>query len=620
MRNIRQAVILAAGIGSRLRGVVDDRPKGFLKLGEKPIIEESIAKLVRSGVTDIVIVNGYQHEYYDELTKKYPFVSTVKNPDFAVTGSMYSFFMARDCICGDILLLESDLIYEYNMLQTLHNSIYSDSILVSGRTGFGDEVYVGVDGDTIVCLSKDIKKTKHLGGELVGISRISLDLYREMVGHAKDMFDRHPRYDYEDCLTDLCNRRSINYDFIEKPVWIEIDDEDHYKNARDTVYPLIRERDRAVSIKKDIERTVLLNPGPAATTDSVKYAMVVEDICPREEEFGELVQGIRRDLVRIVHGGELYEAVLFASSGTGALEACLTSVIPGDKAALILNNGAYGKRMQQICDGFGIRHIDYVIDWGEPIDFKEVEAIIIENKGLISHIAMVHHETTVGILNDLTAVSNLASKYHLELIVDAMSSFAGIPIDVKKLGIHYLMSSSNKCIQGMAGVGFVICSRESLEKSGALKPRNFYFNLYQNHRFLSEKSEMQFTPPVQILYALRQAINEYFIETENGRADRYAQMYRVLTAGLKKLGFKFLLEEKFHAKILTAIIEPRDKNYNFTKMHDFLYQRGFTIYPGKGAKEDTFRLANMGDISCDDIESFLKNLQEYLTLNNIKLS
>jgi len=313
MRNLRQAVILAAGTGSRLRGVLDDRPKGFLKLGEKPIIEESIAKLVRSGVTDIVIVNGYRHEYYDALAKKYPFVSTVKNPDFAETGSMYSFFLARERIYGDILLLESDLIYEYNVLQALHNSIYSDSILVSGRTGLGDEVYVGVDGDTIVCLSKDIKKIKHLGGELVGISRISLDLYREMVGHAKDMFDRHPRYDYEDCLTDLCNSRSINYDFIEKPAWMEIDDEDHYKNARDTVYPLIGEKDRAVSIKKNIERTVLLNPGPAATTDSVKYSMVVEDICPREQEFGELVQGIRRDLVKIVHGGKLFEAVLFAS-------------------------------------------------------------------------------------------------------------------------------------------------------------------------------------------------------------------------------------------------------------------------------------------------------------------
>ncbi|MBW2143585.1 MAG: 2-aminoethylphosphonate--pyruvate transaminase [Deltaproteobacteria bacterium] len=620
MKNIRQAVILAAGIGSRLKGVVDDKPKGFLKLGEKPIIEESIAKLVRSGVTDIVIVSGYRHDYYDELTKKYPFVTTVKNPDFAVTGSMYSFYMARERIRGDILLLESDLIYEYDVLQVLQNSVYSDSILVSGRTGSGDEVYVGVDGDRIVCLSKDIQKNKRLGGELVGISRISLDLYREMVGLAKDMFDTSPLYDYEDCLTDLCGHRIINYDFAEKPAWMEIDDENHYKKALDTVYPLIQERDKAISIKKNVERTVLLNPGPAATSDSVKYAMVVEDICPREKEFGKLVQGIRRDLVRIVHGRDLYEAVLFASSGTGGIEACLTSVVPDDRAVFIIINGAYGERMQQICDGFGIMHIDYVIDWGEPIDFKKVETIIIENKDAISHIAMVHHETTVGILNDLSSVSDLASKYGMELIVDAVSSFAGIPIDVTKLGIHYLVSSSNKCIQGMAGVGFAICNIESLEKTASLKPRNFYFNLYQNYMFFSKKREMQFTPPVQILYALRQAINEYFIETEEGRADRYAHMYKVLTAGLKRLGFKFLVEEKFHAKILTAIIEPRDPNYDFTEMHDFLIQRGFTIYPGKGAKEDSFRIANMGAISYDDIEEFLENLEAYLTLKNIKLS
>ena len=159
----------------------------------------------------------------------------------------------------------------------------------------------------------------------------------------------------------------------------------------------------------------------------------------------------------------------------------------------------------------------------------------------------------------------------------------------------------------------------SLLKTAGYKRRNFYFNLYDNYTFFSSHKQMQFTPPVQIFYALRQAINEYFIETEEGRARRYEEMYDVLIKGLKKLGFKMLVEEKHHAKILTAIIEPKDNRYSFTEMHDYLYERGFTIYPGKGAKENTFRIANMGETNKDDIKDFLECLKEFIQLKNLSV-
>ena len=331
------------------------------------------------------------------------------------------------------------------------------------------------------------------------------------------------------------------------------------------------------------------------------------------------MEGIRQDLVRVVHGAGVYEAVLFASSGTGAVEACLSSVVPHDKAVLIISNGAYGKRMQQICDGYGISHIDCNIDWGEHIDCNQVETLLERYQQDISHIALVHHETTVGILNDIITISRMAARFGVEVIVDAMSSYAGIPIDIKDSGIHYLMASTNKCIQGMAGLSFVICKKESLEKTKEIKPRNFYFNLYQNYSFFTQKHEMQFTPPVQIFYALRQALNEYFLETEKNREKRFAEMYEVLENGLQMLGFRFLVEKKYRAKILTAIIEPEDENYCFSEMHDFLYKQGFTIYPGKGAMQDTFRLANMGAITKHDITKFLGHLEEYVVKKDIKL-
>jgi len=619
MNYIRQAVILAAGIGSRLKGTVDDRPKGFIHFGNLPIVEESIAKLTRIGITKIVIVTGYHSEYYEKLKEKYPFVDTIKNQEFDKTGSMYSLFTAKKLIESDFLLLESDLIYEYNALQVIQNSLFGNCILLSGATKSGDEVYVGIHENRIVNLSKNHGEIKKVGGELVGISKISYDLYKLMVEHSEKQFKKNPQYQYEDCLTDLSSLKEINYELVEDLACIEIDDENHFKKAKEIIYPQIQKRDSEFVISKKIRRNVLLNPGPATTTDSVKHAMVVEDICPREKEFGELVESIRKDLVRIVHGEDLYEAVLFASSGTGAIEACLTSVIPDNKSVVIVNNGAYGKRMQQICDNFQVNHIDYNVEWGDPVDLGILESVLSKHKDKISHLAFVHHETTVGILNSLELISELAVKYNVEIIVDAMSSFAGIPIDVKKSNVHYLISSANKCIQGMAGISFVICNKDSLIETKNYKRQSFYFNLYDNYTFFSEHNQMQFTPPVQVLYGLRQAINEYFLETEVGRANRYEKLYEVLKVGLDKLGFKFLVDEKFHAKILTSIIEPSDSNYNFTEMHDYLFKRGFTIYPGKGAKQNTFRLANMGEIYKEDINNFLGCLEDYIALKQIKL-
>jgi len=615
--SVHVAVILAAGVGSRLQDVVNDRPKGFLEIHGKPIIEASIAKLIRAGISQIIIVTGYEHEFYEELAVKYPFVFTVKNEAYAATGSMASLKTASSLISDDFLLLESDLVYEFQALSTLQNSAQRNVILLSGPTQAGDEVYVGIKHERIVNMSKDIREIEVLGGELVGISKISVDLYLKMIAQCEQA--DATQYHYEDCLTDVTDRSDIGFRTIENLIWGEIDDKSHLERVVETVYPSLLEKETSAMIEKSPQRKILLNPGPATTTEGVKAALVVEDICPREGEFGALVEGIRQDLVRVVHGEGEYECVLFASSGTGAVEACLSSVVPEDKSVLIINNGAYGVRMQQICSYFSISSIEYKVDWGEPIDFTVLDAILADHREDLSHIAFVHHETTVGLLNSIDKVSELASRYNLEIIVDAMSSFAGIPIDVKRQNVHYLVSSSNKCIQGMPGIGIVICKRDSLHRSREIRQRNFYFNLYENYRFFNERKEMQFTPPVQLLYALRQAINEYFLETEKGRADRYSDNYAVLIKGLSKLGFEFLLDKQHHAKILTAIVEPDDDNYSFTAMHDYLYARGFTIYPGKGGQRDTFRLANMGAIDSNDIDQFLHCLEQYMQESEITL-
>jgi 2-aminoethylphosphonate-pyruvate transaminase len=368
---------------------------------------------------------------------------------------------------------------------------------------------------------------------------------------------------------------------------------------------------------KQVKRNILLNPGPATTTDSVKNAMVVPDICPRELEFGELTLSVRNDLIRAAYGEKNHTCVMLTSSGTGGVEACLTSVVPHDKKVLILNNGAYGERMQKICEAYGVGHIDYNQKWGLPLDLNEVEVILQKHQSEISHLAFIHHETTVGILNPLSEISKLSKKYKVETIVDAMSSFAGMMIDVEQDNIHYLVSSSNKCIQGMAGISFVIANLNSLIKTKDIKPRNFYFNLLENHLYLEKNKQFLFTPPVQTLYALRQAITEYFEEGPESRFARYSSMYEIMKNKIKELGFKFLVEEKYHAKLLTSIMDPESSAYSFNEMHDYLFERGFTIYPGKVGHVNTFRLSNIGEIYPSDIENFLKVFEEYLRAKKI---
>jgi 2-aminoethylphosphonate aminotransferase len=365
-----------------------------------------------------------------------------------------------------------------------------------------------------------------------------------------------------------------------------------------------------------IKRNILLNPGPATTSDTVKHAMLVPDICPREQEFCDIMNSIKLDLPKVVNGQDDYVAVLFASSGTGGVESAITSAVPKDGKLLIVENGSYGTRICKIAERYSIPFISYSLAYGDYPDVKAIE-LLIKNDKSITHLAVIDHETTSGMRNPVQAICDLAHNNNIEVIVDCMSSYAGLEIDLQKWKAEYIISSSNKCIQGMAGLSFVIFRKPLLEKIRG-NARSFYFDLYEQYSGFQKSGQMQFTPPVQVVYALRKAIDEFFDETLPGRLERYRQNYESLYNGLKKMGFRFLLPEAEQSGILLAVLEPSNPEYSFDVMHDFLYQRNYTIYPGKGAKEATFRLSILGDLHINDIEGFLTTLNEYLAQAGIK--
>jgi 2-aminoethylphosphonate-pyruvate transaminase len=321
------------------------------------------------------------------------------------------------------------------------------------------------------------------------------------------------------------------------------------------------------------------------------------------------MESIKMDLPKVVNAGDDYTSTLFASSGTGGVESAITSAVPADGKLFVIDNGAYGARMVEIARRYRIAHVVYKIQYGDYPDVREIEKIIANEKP--TTVAVVDHETTTGMRNPVQEICDMAHQNGAEVIVDSISSFAGLPVDLQKWQAEYIISSSNKCIEGMAGLSFVIFKKSLLDKIKNYS-RSFYFDLYAQYQGFQNSGQMQFTPPVQVVYALRKAIDLFFAETAQGRIKRYHENYTLLTEEVKKLGFQFLLEDEYQSGILLAVKEPKNEEYDFMQMHDYMYERGVTIYPGKGAKEKTFRLSVLGNLYPKDIMDAMGILGDYL--------
>lgn len=358
----------------------------------------------------------------------------------------------------------------------------------------------------------------------------------------------------------------------------------------------------------DLQRNILLNPGPGTTSQPVKEALLVDDICPRESEFGDLLGEITAGLTEIGSCGKDYQVALFAASGTGAVEAILTSALSEQEKVLIITNGAYGFRMADICKAYGLPY-ERMYEFG---DYPKPEAIKEKLKeGSFSHLAVIHHETSTGMMNPLEEIAAVCEEAGVRLIVDAMSSFGGYPLNLGKVKIHYLAASSNKCIHGMAGLGFVIFHKDCLDELSE-STGNFYFDLYKQWKYLKEKKQLRFTPPVQVCYAFHQAIKETLEETVLVRWKRYQENWAVLYEGMKELGFSFYLPYEQQSKILMAINLDDTLPQGFDHFHDFLFERNITVYPGVIPESKTFRMAVIGDLYKEDVEYVLMNVREYL--------
>jgi 2-aminoethylphosphonate-pyruvate transaminase len=359
-----------------------------------------------------------------------------------------------------------------------------------------------------------------------------------------------------------------------------------------------------MEVVKPVKRNVLLNPGPATTTDTVKYAQVVPDICPREEEFVAIMDEVRQDLVKVVHGNpEKYTAILFTGSGTIIQDVLINSLVPEGKKICIVNNGAYSARMVEIAGYYNIPCVNLEFPTTGLSDLDVVKQTLEADKD-IAAVATVHHETGTGVLNPVRKIGKIAHDNGCVFIVDTISTYGLIPINIEEENIDFCMSSAQKGLCGMTGVSWTVGKIEEIEKSKDYPKRSYYCNLFMQYDFFKRVGEMHFTPPVQTVYALSQAIKEYREEGEQARYERLTQCWEAVHTGLEEIGLDTVIDKEIQGHLVVTIKAPQGDKFDFFKLHDYCYERGFTIYPGKMFGLETFRLCNLGQITHTDIEDF----------------
>lgn len=368
-----------------------------------------------------------------------------------------------------------------------------------------------------------------------------------------------------------------------------------------------------------VKRNVLLNPGPSTTTDTVKLAQVVPDICPREKEFAGLMKGLREDLVKIVHGDlNKYTSVLFCGSGTLNIDVCINSLLPEGKRVLIVNNGAYSTRAVEICQYYGLPYIDLRFPVDQRPDLRRVEETLKCNPD-IGLVHTTHNETGTGILNPIREIGGLAHQYGAIFTVDTTSTYAMRPINIEEDNIDFCMASAQKGLMAMTGLSFVVGNRSIIERSKEFPKRSYYCNLYLQYDFFEKTGEMHFTPPVQTIYATIQALKEYWEEGESAKWARHTRVFNAIHAGLDELGFKDVIKREWQSGLVVSVIYPDDPNWDFEKVHDYCYKRGFTIYPGKISTTNTFRLCALGAIDESDIKEFFEIFKAALAFYDVKV-
>ena len=363
---------------------------------------------------------------------------------------------------------------------------------------------------------------------------------------------------------------------------------------------------------------ILLTPGPLTTSPATRQAML-RDWGSWDAAFNRMTSEICRDLLAIVSGQKDFVCVPMQGSGTFSVEAALGSLVPRDAVVLVPNNGAYCTRLLKILERLGVASVELQFRDDEPASVARIEEMF-RLEPRITHVAQVHLETSVGLLNPLDEIAALCKQHGKSLIVDAMSSFGALPIDVSKGGIDAVISASGKCLEGVPGMGFVIVRRALLEASAG-NSRSLALDLHDQYAYMVKTTQWRFTPPTHVVAALRAALDQFSAEGgQTARGARYRSNCAALIDGMASLGFKPFLDAAVQAPVIVTFHAPQDPAYDFKRFYEAVRDAGYVLYPGKLTEVETFRVGCIGAIDANEMVNAVAAIGRALGTLHVRLA
>ncbi|MGH9396844.1 MAG: aminotransferase class V-fold PLP-dependent enzyme [Terriglobia bacterium] len=609
-----KAIVLAAGEGRSLYPLTKDRPKAMLSIGGQPLLERLAKQLRGCGVTEMVVIAGYEQAKVLSALQRIQRsagmkFSVIHNTRYSLTNTLYSLSLARNAAAGhSALIIDGDLIVEDEVIARMVAAPEDAVLAIDSRRVMGqEEVKVDLDkNQRVVALGKDVVGT----AESVGLSKFSAPVADGLFQVCAQILDEGCETEYyETAISRLLKEgQEIGTIDMEGCKWTEIDFLTDFEEALRVFGS--RAEMRAFRDSRRSQRQYLFCPGPVLVSAKVKEAMASAEIGHREVEFSELLNRVRLKLGQVygVKNFHEYSTVVITGSGSAANEAVLGSAGQG-RRLLILSNGGFGERWLELAEFLELKFTALQLRWGQPLPLDRVEELIKSKE--VDAVGMVHHETSTGMLNPLARIGALARQYGKELYVDAVSSIGAEPIDLEASGVTFCTGSANKAIASVPGLSFVCGKRSAFDRLKTVRPRSLYLDLYRHFLYNDRHYQTPNTPAVNLYFALEAALDGIL----DGGLVRTFEKYRSLAAqirtGLKELGFRFFIPEEHMSSVLTTVELPA--GFGADEFHERLKRLGYITYTGKGILRDrAFQVANIGELRHSHVRSFLQAVSRVL--------
>jgi 2-aminoethylphosphonate-pyruvate transaminase len=599
---VQRGIILAAGRGSRLvngSGI----PKPLVEVGGKPMIQHVLTAFREAGLSEAVVVVGYQAEKIRQALagEQGIAITIVENPDWQKSNGV-SLLAAARYVDQPCILSMADHLYEAPMVRMLCRLPVIDGIchlLVDDEAeavfDIDDATKVRRLGDRIVAIGKELDD---YDGIDCGVFRITPALIDALAATYRERGD----CSLSDGVRQLCSRGLMRAVQVAGETWLDVDTPQALRHAN------------ALLRIKELESCreapyLLMNPGPVSLSPGVRRAITAADLCHRDEDFSRVFDGVRRKLRRVYGASAGHDIVVFNGSGTAAVEAAVSNFVPRAGKLLVVRNGAFGERIAEIARAYHIPLAELGFAWGEPVDLARVEQAL-DADPAITTVAMVHHETSTGLLNPVARLGALCRSRDLVLIVDAVASLGGEELDVTRDNIDVCASSANKCLHAISSVSFICAAERAWERIRDEQPRGYYLDV-RRYRAYAGQGQTPFTPSVQGLLALDRALTEALELGLARKRARYRVLNTAIRAGLADMGLGTFTHTGQEAHVLTIAQVP--EGISFEELYGEMKSRGYLIYECKAALANRyFQVANMGAMTMDDVQGFLANFRAVL--------